>query len=77
MVEKKTAKELIYALKTLRLEEVNLTAQLEEAISEIDQEGAVQEAAHREREKTTNRREHTRLCKMRPRGNQEQAEEAR
>jgi hypothetical protein len=76
MGTKKIAQELIDALKALRLEEVNLTAQLEEAIRDLDQEGTEQEAVQRERERTTSCREHTRFCKRRPRRDKEQAEQA-
>jgi hypothetical protein len=51
MGTRKSAQELICALKNLRLEEVALTAQLEEAIREIDQEGTEQEAVQRERQR--------------------------
>ena len=42
MARKKTAQELIHALKTLRLEEADLTAQLEEAIGDIEYKGSEQ-----------------------------------
>ena len=60
MGTRKTTLELIYALKTLRLEkEAELTAQLEEAIREIDHEGtAEKEVSQRERENDETLRAH-------------------
>jgi hypothetical protein len=66
MSTKKSAHDLINALKTLRLEEANLTAQLEEAIREIDhQEGTEQEAVQRERDREERDRERRRAVSTR------------